>query len=158
VPLARRGASAMEAGADLLVSIHLNTADTPAAEGVETYVLAAPGQPSTAGATGDGRGGAGYRHLRASMLLGYLVHRSVLEKTRAPDRGIRRARFQMLRESPCPAVLVEGGFLSNADEGRKLRKSSYREALAQGIARGIVDFVGQSAANEQALLAPTANP
>jgi len=127
--------------ADLFVSIHLNSAASTTAEGIETYALAAAGAASTAGGEG---GGAlpGNRFDAANSLLGFHIHRTLVAQANAPDRGLKRSRFIVLRNAPCPAVLVECGFLSHAEEEQKLLRETYREDLARGIAKGILHYVG----------------
>jgi N-acetylmuramoyl-L-alanine amidase len=78
----------------------------------------------------------------ANTLLAYFIHKGVLAQTAAADRGVKRAGFQVLREAPCPAVLVECGFISNRREEEKLMQSLYRDSLAEGIAQGILTYVG----------------
>lgn len=138
--LAARSEMARKWNADLFVSIHCNAARDPRAEGIETYVLPAAGFSSTAGNMNK-RFFPGNTHDRASMLLAYYVHRELLKQTDGADRGIRRARFDVLKEAPCPAILVECGFLSNAAEERKLLTRKYRESVAEGIAEGIREYV-----------------
>ena len=140
---ARIDAAAREQ-ADVLISIHINSSPNPDARGMETYVLPAAGCPSTTGQN-NAEPCLGNRHDARNTRLGYLVQRRLLEATQAPDRGVRRARFVVLKEAPCPAVLVECGFLSHADERTQLNDSAYREAMAEGIARGVVEFAAWSA-------------
>jgi N-acetylmuramoyl-L-alanine amidase len=126
--------------ADLFVSIHLNAATHEHARGVETFVVTAAGFPSTN--TSDRERltpvlHPGNRHGRASAAAGYRLQKSLLSATRANDRGLRRARFYVLKQAPCPAVLVECGFVSNHEEERLLLRAAHRDAIARGIADGI---------------------
>ena len=66
-----------------------------------------------------------------------------MQTTHASDRGVRRARFYMLRNVACPAILVEGGFLSNRAEEGKILTPEYRDVLARAIAEGILDYAGR---------------
>jgi N-acetylmuramoyl-L-alanine amidase len=75
------------------------------------------------------------------MMLAYMVHHTLVSNTGAPDRGVKRARFVVLKEIKKPGILVECGFLSNPGEEKKIRSPAYREALSQHIAAGIVKFV-----------------
>ncbi|MFO7871335.1 MAG: N-acetylmuramoyl-L-alanine amidase [Kiritimatiellia bacterium] len=140
VALGERSAAARRLDADVFVSIHANSAHNSRASGIETYTLPVSGCPSTSG-TEDERTYPGNTHNRASMLLAYYVHRELLKRADGPDRGIRRARFDVLREAPCPAVLVECGFLSNRVEEKLLLNPDYRDKLAEGIARGILTYI-----------------
>jgi N-acetylmuramoyl-L-alanine amidase len=57
------------------------------------------------------------------------------------DRGVRRAMFYVLVGARMPAVLVEASFLTYEPEARALAERSYRRALADGVASGIVSFL-----------------
>jgi N-acetylmuramoyl-L-alanine amidase len=130
--------------ADLFISLHFNSSPNGAAEGVETYVLPVVGHRSTSdngetpvdpavypGNTFDG----------SNMLLAQAIHRRMVRTLHAKDRGIRKARFVVLREAPCPAALVECGFLTNDAETQKIRSSFYRDAIATSISAGILDVL-----------------
>ena len=132
--------------ADLFVSIHLNASGNLSISGVETYIVPAAGYPSTADAI-DGRRMArpvpcpGNRFDGANLLLAYYIHRGVLSQTGAEDRGVRRAHFFVIRNAPCPAALVECGFLSNVREAAHLSTEPYRDQVAEGLARGILTYL-----------------
>jgi hypothetical protein len=57
------------------------------------------------------------------------------------DRGVKRARFAVLRGASVPAVLIEGGFMSNPRDARMLHSVEWRERLAESVADGILEFV-----------------
>jgi len=128
--------------ASVFVSVHANYAGNRNASGIETYVPASPGFPSTAGGPGDMRASPANRHDPANMLLGFSVHQAMLKMTGAGDRGVRRARFKVISDAPCPAILLECGFLSNRREESRLLEHGYRDVLAEGIARGILRYLG----------------
>jgi N-acetylmuramoyl-L-alanine amidase len=127
--------------ADVFVSIHLNSAKDPAASGIESYVIAVAGGRSTDGHRTDERSYTGNDHEKASMVLGYYVQKGLLSYAGGTDRGLKRSRFQVLRDVDCPSVLVECGFLSNASEEKKLLDPGHKEKLAEGIARGILTYL-----------------
>ena len=137
--LSARSAIAKQSGADIFVSVHVNSAHNSSAAGIETYVLPFAGFPSTAG-NNDSRAYSGNKHDEANMLLAYSVHKEMLSHEKSEDRGIRRARFDVLRDAPCPAILVECGFVSNKREEEKMLKAEYRDNMAEGIARGILAY------------------
>ncbi len=147
VDLADRPALAARLRADVFVSIHLNASDDPSAAGVETYVLSKPGFPSTNHPTGrpSPRWGAdpGNAHDAANAILGFLLQRRMLGEGRARDRGLRHARFLVLRQAPCPAALVECGFLTNAGDARRLADEGARARMADAIALGILDYANE---------------
>jgi N-acetylmuramoyl-L-alanine amidase len=135
LPLDLRVTLAANAPADCLVSIHANAAANLKAAGVETYLVPAAGFPSTGGRASEAVV-PGNRFADANFALAYAVH-SQLAKLGRPDRGIKRARYHVLRNAPCPAILVEVGFLSNADEARRLETGDHRQRLADAIVAGI---------------------
>ena len=59
---------------------------------------------------------------------------------RTYDRGIKRARFVVLRDINIPGVLIEGGFLSNSQDGIRIATPQYRQLLAQSILQGIQSY------------------
>ena len=139
LPLDLRVTLAANAPADCLVSIHVNAAPNLKAAGIETYLVPAAGFPSTSGGTAEAVV-PGNRFADANFALAFAVHRQ-LAKLGRPDRGIKRARYHVLRNAPCPAILVEVGFLSNTSEARRLETSDYRQRLAEAIIAGIRAYV-----------------
>ncbi|MDW8345050.1 MAG: N-acetylmuramoyl-L-alanine amidase [Verrucomicrobiae bacterium] len=139
VSLSRRTAMARERRADLFVSIHFNSA-MGSAHGIETFCLPPRGLPPTAVAEArrvDHEPQSGNRFDAENVWLAHLIQKQLLQATGAVDRGVRRARFQVLRDAPCPAVLVECGFLSYRPEAARIATVEYREQLARAIAEGI---------------------
>lgn len=131
-------------GADLFVSIHLNTAANSGSSGIETHILPPAGCPITASSfvgSRDKAAFAGNHHDQANMVLGYQLQRSLLKYTRAEDRGVRRSRFYVIRNVNCPAALVECGFISNHSEKNKIMTAAYRDNVARGIAEGITTYL-----------------
>jgi len=144
IELKDRALLARRTRADAFVSIHLNSASSSSASGMETYALAIPGYPSTsmdAQARPSHVFYGGSKFNGANALLSYHIQRKMVGAAKADDRGVKRARFVVLKEAPCPAALVECGFLSNTFEERRVLSSEYREKIAQGIAGGILDYI-----------------
>jgi N-acetylmuramoyl-L-alanine amidase len=71
------------------------------------------------------------------MLLAYQMQKSYEKNLNMEDRGVKRARFQVLREATMPAILIEGGFMSHPTEGRKIYDPAYRKQMAKAIVEGI---------------------
>ena len=147
ISLDGRPAYAKQKNADLFVSIHLNSAGIgSSAQGIETYSLSPAGAVSTSAPFRSWRSAqqegseTGNRHDAQNIWLAHCIQKSLLRATGAPDRGVRRARFAVLCAAPCPAVLVECGFLSNAAEERKLLEPAYRDRLAKAMADGILSY------------------
>lgn len=133
--------SARKAGASVFVSLHLNHSANPDASGLETYVATLPGFASTAGNGSSTNAAPGNRFDPANIRLAYQVQKEVLASAKPADRGIKHARFDVLQGAPCPAVLVECGFLSNRAEATRLEDPAFRESLAAGIANGIKAYL-----------------
>lgn len=113
---------ANEIKADLFVSIHANAINLsrPDINGLETY------------------------YYESGRRLAEVIHWSILNSVNISDRGIRRARFYVLRHSAMPAVLVEVGFLTGAEDAPRLRDPSHRSQMAEAIARGIIEYLKQN--------------
>lgn len=133
--------------ADLFVSLHWNSVDVGKNDvhGVETYCLTPAGAPSTnAGGEVLGAGTKpGNQFNEKNMFLAYEVHKSLLRDLGAPDRGVRRARFAVLRTAEMPAVLIEGGFMSHPTESKRIYDAAYRQKMASAIVKGIVAYKRQ---------------
>ncbi|MBP5544525.1 MAG: N-acetylmuramoyl-L-alanine amidase [Kiritimatiellae bacterium] len=139
VSLSDRSTLAAEAGAALFVSVHANTTGGNIAQGIETFTLSFAESDSTAGDTRiTMKEWPGNAYDAESTVLGYLVHSTVNTARGEADRGLRHARFQVLRQAPCPAILVECGFLSNEAENLSLESPRYRQRLATAIAKAIL--------------------
>ncbi|WP_421659332.1 N-acetylmuramoyl-L-alanine amidase [Leptothermofonsia sp. ETS-13] len=105
--------------ASVFVSIHANAINMsrPDVSGLETY------------------------YYNSGADLARVIHSSILEGTGAPDRGVRTARFYVLRKTTMPAVLVEVGFVTGQSDATKLSDPSYRSQMAAAIARGILQYI-----------------
>ena len=125
--LERRVLLANERQGALFVSIHFNSAPNEVARGVEVFV---PYKGEEA-------------RLRASRRLGDYILFHVTSETAAHSRGVKKGNFHVIRETEMPAVLVEGGFMSNRDERKLLRTKEYLEKIADGIAAGIDQYFRQ---------------
>lgn len=130
--------------ADLFVSLHFNGADNgrTSVRGAEVYCLTPAGVAST-NARGEGAGAgsfAGNRNNQQNLFLAYQVQKSLTRKLAVEDRGVRRARFAVLRDAAMPAVLIEAGFMSHPEEGRKIFTSAYRQQVARAIVEGLLAY------------------
>jgi N-acetylmuramoyl-L-alanine amidase len=140
IPLEDRTIIAKRNGADLFVSVHFNSTETGRneAKGTEIFCLTPAGATSTnARGEGDTRWVTGNRNDERNMLLAYQMQKSYSKSLNIEDRGVKRARFQILREATMPAILIEGGFMSHPAEGRKIYDSAYRKQMARAIVEGI---------------------
>ena len=144
VELPDRPALANRRGADLFVSLHFNAITTGKneVEGPQTYCITPVGASST-DAQGEGANfGAtvANRCEDKSLLLAYQVQKSLVRNLGAKDRGVRRARFAVLRDAAMPAILIEGGYMSHPVESKKIYDAMYRRQMAQAIVIGILTY------------------
>src|SRR6478736_3856567 len=144
VPLEVRARVANAARNSIFVSIHFNgTNDDPNATGFEIFSFTPRGAPSTSdsavssssfnmqpGSTVDGQ----------SMALSACIYHSLVGHIPEYDRGIKRARFAVLRLTKVPAVLIEGGFLTDGGESRLISNKDWRGKLAAAIGVGIESY------------------
>ncbi len=75
-----------------------------------------------------------------SAVLATAVHNAALGMIPVVDRGVKDARFAVLRLSKIPAILFEGGFVSNAIESRKIASEAWRSSLARAIVTGVSEY------------------
>lgn len=140
-----RAAMATSLKADLFISLHYNAgpAGDTTADGIETYCLTPAGQRSTNAGKAKSTTAAepGNRFDTANMALAWGIQRRLVKSTGAEDRGVRRARFAVLRTLSCPGVLIEGGFMSSRKEGALIADAAYRQKIAEAVSAGIVDYL-----------------
>lgn len=125
VDLAPRVELAERVNATLFVSIHANaiSMSRPDVNGIETY------------------------YYQTGADLARSIHHSLLAVTGGPDRQVRPARFYVLRKTSMPAVLVEVGFVTGAEDAPKLASPAYRSLLADAIAQGVLKYIQQNSLN-----------
>src|SRR5437588_10126287 len=116
VPLGTRVAVANSYSNAIFLCIHFNSATRSGANGIETYFYSTESAP-----------------LAAS------VHSALVGGAPSENRGVRRSGYFVLRKTTVPAVLVECGFLTNPTEAQYAQTNAYRQKLAEGIARGILN-------------------
>jgi N-acetylmuramoyl-L-alanine amidase len=139
VALSNRVAFAEAHQADVFLSLHFNSSGSDARQaGVETYCSTPAGMPSnltrnyadiwTQNFPNNAYDGE-------NLQLAVRLHGALLQATGAEDRGVRRARFiGVLHGQRHPAVLLEGGYLSNPREAKLIATPEYRQRLAQAVA------------------------
>lgn len=151
VPLPVRPALANQRGADLFVSLHFNASQVDKADvaGPETYCITPAGakssndhgESSEFGGTADTGSTLANHNEEKSLLLAFEMEKSLVQKLHAEDRSVRRARFAVLRDATMPAILIEGGYMTNPAEGRKIYDVAYRQQMAAAIVKGILNFM-----------------
>lgn len=139
VSLSNRVAIAEAHHASLFISLHFNSAAPDKIQnGLETYCLTPTGMPSTLT-----RGYTDFWTERfpnnsfdeENLQLAVRLHAALLRSSGEEDRGIRRARFMgVLLGQKRPAILIEGGYLSNPREANKIESAEFRQKLAEAVA------------------------
>nr|WP_155752175.1 N-acetylmuramoyl-L-alanine amidase [Scytonema sp. UIC 10036] len=109
------------ANADLFVSVHSNSIDgRPDVNGLETY------------------------YYESGYSLARVVHNTILESIPSlKNRGVRKARFYVLRKSSMPSILVETGYMSGVEDNPRLGSPEYQNRMADAIAQGILRYLRQ---------------
>lgn len=132
--------------ADLFLSLHFNAAPSPTDHdeaGIETFCVTPTGMPSTLKRDFDDDASLVFPNNRfdaENLQYAVQVQRSLLKISDARDHGVRRARFMtVLRGQNCPAVLVEGGYLSNPREAKRVADPAYRQKLAEAVAAALIE-------------------
>lgn len=120
IPLSTRAEIANRLRNALFVSVHFNSSWKRKVSGIETY----------------------YRGSTSKAFATY-IQNQLIRHIRATDRGVKTANFAVLRRTRHPAVLIEGGFVSNSTERSAMLDPKYRQVVADSIARGLMDFDGR---------------
>ena len=164
VPLWKRTKIANESNGKMFLSIHVNANPNKTAYGFETYLLR-PGKTEDAIEVAyreneviklEDRSKNKYRDLSGENLiiatmaqsiymkeseeLAAIIQEEMAKKVKSKNRGVKQAGFHVLIDASMPNVLIEAGYLTNSNEERNLRKSSYRQTIANSIYRAIVKF------------------
>ena len=125
ISLPKRVSIANKTQASLFVSIHFNAARSVSAQGVEVFYC---------------NSNEMWRS-RASERLARCVLFRIIDQTDAISRGVKQGNLHVIRETQMPAILVEGGFITNQDERNKLKDRSYLDRIAVGIAKGVDQYL-----------------
>ena len=140
ISLNDRVAAANKYKADIMVSIHFNSAANKKVYGLETYCMTPAGASSSNASKIDYKKYPGNNFDRNNFALAYLMQRAMLSYSKALDRGVKHARFLVIKEAQMPAVLVECGFLSNPTSEKIIGNDRYLNQIAKGIAHSIVNY------------------
>ena len=125
ISLPRRVEIAEASGATIFVSIHFNSARNITAHGIEVFFHDDQEHKTRAALS---------KKLAAAILM------PLTRRTKAQSRGVKKDNFYVIRETSMPAVIVEGGFISNFEERSQLILGEYQEKIARGIVDGIDSY------------------
>lgn len=128
ISLEDRAAYANEQNAKLFVSVHYNSAPSREAEGVEVFYYRADNDKA---------------RTSKSKTLAQAVLEKVIKNTHANSRGAKHGNFAVIRETKMPAILIEGGFLTNEDEMDRIKNAAYLKSVALGIAQGVNEYLAR---------------
>ena len=117
IPLQGRTDFANSRRADLFVSVHIDSFRA-SSSGTTTYFYAGTAQP-----------------------LAREVHKELIKATGLTSRGIKQARFFVIRKTAMPSVLTEIAFITNPREEALLMNANWRAKVANGLAQGITNYV-----------------
>ena len=125
----------------LFISVHFNAGG--AGTGLETYTLSPRGVPSMAAdgpSITDLTPCPGHQNDAENMALATAMHAAMVVRSRMWDRGIKRARFVVIRDITIPGVLVEGGFQTNVIDARTIAMPAYRQQMAESIVKAVQNY------------------
>lgn len=172
IELNRRGEIANKANADLFVSIHTNSAKSSSARGAETYLLGVEENRTSANlsvAMEENKAilyesdyqtrYEGYdpkspesqiifefmqnEHQKESLKFAGMVQKQMVNHAKRSDRGVHQAGFLVLWKTAMPSILVELGFISNADDCRYMTSQKGVEELSTSLYRAFVSYLGE---------------
>jgi len=103
--------------ANLFLSIHANSGND-SAEGAETYY-----------------------YKKSDKLLAEHIQKSYIEETKLASRKIKYGDYRVLREGKVPGALIELGFLTNREEAQKMKGENFKEQMADGLYKGIINYL-----------------
>ncbi len=124
-PISARANVANDLGAEVLVSLHLNSHPEAAAEGASTYYYGREGWSSQAG-----------------QRLAEMIQELLVSRLGRKDGRTHAKSLPLLRETHMPAVQVEPCFISNPSEESLLKEEGFRRELAQALTDAIERFFG----------------
>ena len=155
VSLADRAAFGNRVNDSIFISIHFNEDNKPVASGVETYYAAHQIDSASSFASWFpfiSRPPSNSPKPESQSLAGF-IQEALVARTRSVDRGTQPKQFFVIANVSSPAVLIEGGFITNKDELSKLASEDYRDQLAAAVADGILRYRNVVSQHKSALAA-----
>lgn len=103
---------------DVFVSIHINACENETAHGIETHY-----------------------YKEDSLDFAKQVHKSIMQKVTETNRGVYKSRFYVIRHTEMPAILLELGFISNAEERKLMQTKERQTKFAEAITEGVINYL-----------------
>ncbi|MES2470217.1 MAG: N-acetylmuramoyl-L-alanine amidase [Verrucomicrobiota bacterium] len=136
LPLQERADFAAAQPEAILISLHFHSGPS-SQRGIQTFF-----PEENPDSSGQAENPAASGHFRACVALAAAVHANCLYKLRSTDGGIRSAKFSMISgQTNVPAILIDGGYLSHPEEAGRIGTESYRQTLAEAIAKGVQNYI-----------------
>jgi len=126
IPLKKRSSIANDLNAKVFVSVHYNSAPSKQANGIEVFYYNSEKDRKRA---------------NESRALAKNVLDKVIGVTQAKSRGVKHGNLSVVRETDMPAVLIEGGFLTNDAERSMILQHEYMDRLAWAVASGVDNYL-----------------
>jgi N-acetylmuramoyl-L-alanine amidase len=128
VDLPPRVALANSSGADVFLSVHANALSMmrPDVNGIESFYFEPAGN-------------------RARSLAAAVQQQMLAISPGSPDRGVRTARFFVIRRTVMPSTLVEMGFVTGALDAPRLMDANFRRRMAVALATGVLTYLQTTA-------------
>lgn len=141
ISLAGRVAFANKIPNSIYISLHFNSGDSSAATGIETFAFSPQGSSSIYGARSvDSLAFNGNSRDSENIALATSIHASVVHHFKLVDRGVKRARWHVLKGLERPGVLFEGGFVTSPVDCRLIAAENFRSELAATIGQAIMNY------------------
>ena len=164
LPLSARTVIANQYRADLFLSIHINASKKDSAQGMETYFCSEQASDKEAARVAAFENAVAKDEEYFKRIPGFvdidnilfhferrlywrdsgdfagIFQKGLVKNIDLKNRGINSANFFVLRNAKMPAILIEAGFISNAEEEKQLSRVSFREKIAESIAESIVKY------------------
>lgn len=127
--------------AGIFLSIHHNASENKKANGIETYSLPPGGIAATHNTIKKIPDALpGNRFDNENINLNHLIHSHLIKQLGSFDRGSKFARYKVLVNAPCPAVLIEAGFISNQQEEIEINTEERQKKCAAAIAEALCEW------------------
>lgn len=113
---------ANKSGADLFLSIHINSFTTTSPNGIETWHMSKGPEA------------------QKSKILAESIQNAVIDETKTNSRGVKDGNLHINRESKIPSSLIEIGFITNKNDSNNLKNDTFKQKVAKGIVAGITKY------------------
>ena len=156
IPLDDRVRIANQYKRAIFIAVHFNSGGW--GTGVEAFTLAPRGVPSMMAdgpAVSDLNECRGNARDAENIALATATHAALVVKTHMFDRGLKRARFVVIRDITIPGVLIEGGFQSNPYDAKMIATPAYRQLLAGAILQAVENYRRAVGAQAQPVVSHT---